>query len=293
MAARGLLNYGDDALDECVKALLHDERPILSGCDTGEDLGSDIRTVWDAHNHGEEFRRQDGCLLPGLSHWLRGYIIQGREDEECDGGLMTLPRALAALKHEELTVRLQAFAWLEKLGVVFDTGPLLEAWPRMSEAGSRQRACCIAAAARRSRSPSRRLRRDPQATGPRQRIRVDRESDYSKRMAELGSPLVHDAALRLIDELIAEKPAPERGQPIPVEAFEALATCAQPSDFDRALEWTRSADERTREGGLRRAGCLGRSACDRGGHTVHARRDRQQTVRVCSKARTAYDPPEP
>ncbi|MCB9865758.1 MAG: hypothetical protein H6816_03870 [Phycisphaerales bacterium] len=238
-AAIGLLNYDDPAISAKVAQMTDDDRLFFAGC-LGERVGDSVARAIKRHTEGFEFPIVAGRLLPE----------ENTKSSPADApGIMTVPRAIAALRDDELTIRLQAFVWLMRFGIVLDVQPLLEAWPQMTDAereqsiGYSDEAPSIGAESLR-RALEHVLESDP-PKGPKASALL------VHRLAWLSSDHAHDAAVALLTQW--------PHAPVPVErsflnqwsyALRGLIRVSQPADAELAYGWIAGSFEPLRHGGF-------------------------------------------
>ncbi len=132
-AAKGLLNYNRPLLRSNTKRLLGGMRTYGygRGCIVTY-LDSVVTRYIKAREAGSHFQCDEGLLLPlEKDKWQPRLDIAGKNTGNL--GVMTVDRAIKALTDDELCIRLQAFAWLDRQGLVISTAPLEEAWAMLND----------------------------------------------------------------------------------------------------------------------------------------------------------------
>ncbi len=168
-------------------------------------------------------------------------------------GFCLVPEAVAALRHSELSIRLQAFAWLAaRVGIILDATPLQEGWSRLDAAGQHAVLECI---------------NDTWCGGELvrdvlERIVHDTWAKLTDRNRELlfevcgryGGRAVRPICLEVIRTRAAQSAARDDGDNQDVDlgcaACRCLGQLAEPNDLQFALEMRRSRNTSVRFGSL-------------------------------------------
>ena len=253
-AARALLNFPDPELRDRATAFQSDQRVCFCG-DMGSNIGSAVFMALRNQSPGQVFGNHPDTLIEFDQYQD---VLLGTADADQRGvGAMTIPRAVAALQDQSLSIRLQGFAWLDRHGLVLDTRPLEEGWPRLDDA---RREALLSVVVPELRLGGQTL---CDALDRILAARCDvRVSDRALgrvlvRAARLDSTLAQHVALEIIDADLRgayHPPAPRAA--LAAFALEAWASKSEARELEHALEWARSPDADYRTAALR---LLGRS----------------------------------
>ncbi len=245
IASSGLLNYGDPKMRELVESRKDDAREYSLGC-FGYTVGSEIEQALKNHDRGSNFRSMKTMLLPLSRQTESGLMADEPWSFEKVSGLIAVPRAVEALTHEALTIRIQAFCWLLHRGIVLDTRPLMEAWPQLTD-DERRVIIWLPGDVRIGGTLLREaLESLSRRSGPRP-ARRDVALFLMRRLAEAGSPLGRDQALATIHECVNRREYDSDGYPDPLDsAFDALVHSALPEDRAQLIVWSKSEVEALR-----------------------------------------------
>ena len=260
-AGQALLNYDDAELRARVEELDGDVRLVNGPCiECYQALGDIIarqlkidRSAGEFKPSADETRPPDEVEFP--------LQLQGH---------MVVPRAVELLAAEDLSVRLQAFAWLAHHGIVLTTRPAEEAWAKLSDRAKKKLINPWYADTSRIGGDQLRAVLEQFLAGHQNTPLPDAVlMNLLDCLATLGSTKARAPLLRLLDEMMETE---RRGQPTsaPVSStqptrpasaqqdargrliqlfrmFEAIAT---EDDIPQALLWTRSPLPAIRRGGL-------------------------------------------
>jgi len=231
-AAAGLLNYGDAETNARVLQMTEDRREYALGC-IGHRVGTQVAEAIKRHALNWDFADSPQELLPASRVFLLSLEIPG---------YMTVPRAMVHAQAQNLSVRFQAYYWLEYQGIVLDPQPLLDAWPRL-DATARQTILGYGdriplLGAERLRDALELILANEEWTSPVTRARL------VCRLAALGSDRAHEAALALIREL-PRGTAPDSTRPLDPWTFalRGLIQVSRSSDVQLANAWIRESND--------------------------------------------------